>query len=85
MSESLNRIGRIDATLVCVDGGLQVGFKGQSPELRLSGRWLLGPDLRFTFTAEAQPQGADVEDSLRGAGFVERRSGVWQLARQGRL
>ena len=85
MSESLNRIGRIDATLVCVDGGLQVDFKGQSPELRLSGQWLLGPGLRFTFTAEAQPQGADVEDSLRGAGFVERRSGVWQLARQGRL
>lgn len=85
MSESLNRIGTIDATLTCVDGGLGIDFEGQTAQLQLSGQWRLGPDRRYSLTAEAHPQAIAIQDSLRGAGFVERRTGVWRLTRQGQL
>lgn len=85
MAASLNRIGRIDAQLSCVEGQLQVDFKGLAEEVQLSGRWLLGPDLQYQLTVEARPQDADIEDSLRAVGFAKRSAGEWQFVRQGRL
>lgn len=85
MSESLNRLGRIDAQLSCVNDRLQVDFKGSEADVQLSGRWLLSPDLSYLLTIEAHPQAPDVKDSLGAVGFVERGADTWLFRRQGRL
>ena len=85
MAETLNRIGRIDANLDCIDGKMQLLFKGEAKEVQLSGRWLLDLEQGYALTIEARPQTADIQDRLGAVGFVERSAGVWQLSRQGRL
>ncbi|MEH6822977.1 MAG: type II secretion system protein N [Motiliproteus sp.] len=85
MADSLNRIGRIDAQLSCVEGRLQVDFKGLAADLQMSGRWLLSPDQQYQLTVEARPQDADIEDRLRAVGFAKRSAGEWRFVRQGRL
>ncbi|MFT5719905.1 MAG: hypothetical protein ACI9W6_000193 [Motiliproteus sp.] len=85
MSESLNRLGRIEANLSCVGGSLQVDFEGSEAAVQLSGRWVLNPDLSYLLTVEAHPQALDIKDSLSAVGFVQRASGVWLFRRQGTL
>ncbi len=85
MADSLNRIGRIDAQLSCVEGRLQVDFKGLAADLQMTGRWLLSPDRQYQLTVEARPQDADIEDRLRAVGFAKRSAGEWRFVRQGRL
>ncbi|MFT6913731.1 MAG: hypothetical protein ACJAWL_000017 [Motiliproteus sp.] len=85
LSVSLNRLGKIDAGLSCVNGALQVDFKGSEETMRLSGRLLLNPDLSYRLTVEAHPQAPEIKDRLSAVGFVERAAGAWLFRRQGRL
>ncbi|MEH6473285.1 MAG: type II secretion system protein N [Halopseudomonas sp.] len=85
MSDSLNRIGQIEAKLNCIEGQLQVAFQGDAPDVAMTGLWLLDPDQSYSLKVEARPQSPDVRDSLSAAGFDEQSAGVWQLQRKGRL